>query len=60
MTAIAKRGVYYGYAQVLPPEDKIADFETEALKVQPMVMSMGWNPFYDNKQLTAVNCNLSP
>lgn len=59
MSAIAKTGVYYGYAQVLPPADKIAEFEKEALKVLPMVMSMGWNPFYDNKKLTAVSCNLS-
>lgn len=55
MTAVAKTGVYYGYAQVLPPADKVTEFEKEELQVLPMVMSMGWNPFYDNNKLTAVS-----
>ncbi|KXN87896.1 Riboflavin kinase [Leucoagaricus sp. SymC.cos] len=53
MTAVAKTGVYYGYAQVLSPQDKLAEFEKEELVVLPMVMSMGFNPFYANKKLTA-------
>ncbi|KAF9449883.1 riboflavin kinase [Macrolepiota fuliginosa MF-IS2] len=53
MTNVAKTGVYYGYAQVLPPADKICEFKKEDLQVLPMVMSMGWNPFYDNSKLTA-------
>lgn len=54
MTAVAKTGVYYGYAQVVPPDDKAEEFEKEELVVLPMVMSMGYNPFYDNNKLTAV------
>ncbi|KAF5363848.1 hypothetical protein D9756_000840 [Leucocoprinus leucothites] len=53
MTAVARTGVYYGYAQVIPPQDKVAEFGKEELAVLPMVMSMGFNPFYDNKKLTA-------
>lgn len=56
MTAVARTGVYYGYAQVIPPADNVAEFEKEDLVVLPMVMSMGWNPFYDNQKLTAVSC----
>ncbi|KAF9563715.1 riboflavin kinase [Agrocybe pediades] len=41
ISSVAKTGVYYGYAQL------------EDLKVLPMVMSLGWNPFYKNKSLTA-------
>lgn len=29
-------------------------------KVWPMVMSVGWNPFYGNKELTAVSGRLTP
>jgi riboflavin kinase len=47
-------GVYYGYAQVIPPQEKRADFAPEDLGVLPMVMSLGWNPFYKNEKLTAV------
>jgi riboflavin kinase len=57
MSAVAKRGVYYGYAQVLPPQDQEEEFEKDELVVLPMVMSMGYNPYYDNKKLTAVGDN---
>jgi riboflavin kinase len=51
----AEMGVYYGYAQVIPPAEKRVEFSLEDLMVLPMVMSLGWNPFYKNKQLTAVS-----
>ncbi|KAG8694476.1 riboflavin kinase [Ceratobasidium sp. 395] len=50
MTSVAKPGIYYGYARVhlegpgVLEEDKL---------VWPMVMSMGWNPYYKNEKLTA-------
>ncbi|KAH9482601.1 Riboflavin kinase [Psilocybe cubensis] len=53
ISSVAKTGVYYGYAQVLPPQDHLSDFHNADLKVLPMVMSLGWNPFYKNKVLTA-------
>ncbi|KAJ4492903.1 hypothetical protein C8J55DRAFT_501693 [Lentinula edodes] len=42
-------GVFYGFAKVIPPSsnDHI-DHST-----LPMVMSLGWNPFYKNERLTA-------
>jgi riboflavin kinase len=51
MTSVAKPGIYFGYAKVhfsdkSPESDK---------KVWPMVMSMGWNPYYKNEKLTAVS-----
>ncbi|KAF7313608.1 Flavokinase domain-containing protein [Mycena chlorophos] len=53
ISTVAKTGVYYGYAQVLPPTEGAEQFGPDDFKVQPMVMSLGWNPFYKNKQLTA-------
>ncbi|KAF7776360.1 hypothetical protein Agabi119p4_4753 [Agaricus bisporus var. burnettii] len=53
MTVVAKTGVYYGYAQVIPPAERKGEFEKGELAVLPMVMSLGWNPFYDNKKMTA-------
>lgn len=50
----AEMGVYYGYAQVIPPVEARREFAPEDLKVLPMVMSLGWNPFYKNERLTAV------
>jgi len=49
----AKTGVYYGYAQVLPPKEG-NELSEEDLKVHPMAMSLGWNPFYKNERMTAV------
>ncbi|KAI9595095.1 hypothetical protein BDF19DRAFT_385630 [Syncephalis fuscata] len=40
----AKLGVYYGWAQVVGVEDNT---------VFPMVMSLGWNPFYKNEKRSA-------
>ncbi|KAK7470898.1 riboflavin kinase [Stygiomarasmius scandens] len=48
----AKTGVYYGYAQVLPPKEG-NELSEEDLKVHPMAMSLGWNPFYKNERMTA-------
>ena len=47
MSHVCEQGVYYGFAQVdaVDPEDGA---------VHPMVMSLGWNPFYKNERLTAV------
>ncbi|KAF9485404.1 riboflavin kinase [Pholiota conissans] len=53
LSSVAKTGVYYGYAQVVPSQEHEAGFSPEDLKVLPMVMSLGWNPFYKNKILTA-------
>jgi hypothetical protein len=54
----AEMGVFYGYAQVIPPAANRAEFATEDLIVLPMVMSLGWNPFYKNQQLTGVSHSL--
>ncbi|KAH9077407.1 riboflavin kinase, partial [Lactarius deliciosus] len=47
MTSVCKPGVYFGYAQVYGLSEQEG-------KVHPMVMSLGWNPFYKNERLTAV------
>lgn len=48
MTSVCKPGVYFGYAQVYGLSEQEG-------KVHPMVMSLGWNPFYKNERLTAVS-----
>ncbi|KAJ3509269.1 hypothetical protein NLJ89_g5313 [Agrocybe chaxingu] len=53
ISSVAKTGVYYGYAQVIPPAEHPEGFRLKDLKVLPMVMSLGWNPFYKNEKLTA-------
>ncbi|TFK76148.1 riboflavin kinase [Pluteus cervinus] len=55
ISTVAKTGVYYGYAQVIPPATTTSKSELCAndYKVLPMVMSLGWNPFYKNERLTA-------
>lgn len=40
-------GVYYGWAQV-------GEKDTT---VYPMVMSLGWNPYYNNEKRSAVSCD---
>lgn len=54
MASIAKPGVYYGYARVYPVNERPSELPTEDLVVLPMVMSLGWNPFYKNQRMTAV------
>lgn len=53
MVATVEPGVYYGYAQVLPPEGQQSRLRSEDHQVWPMVMSLGWNPFYKNERMTA-------
>ncbi|KAF8211370.1 hypothetical protein K438DRAFT_1807192 [Mycena galopus ATCC 62051] len=53
ISSVAKTGVYFGYAQVLPPKDGKTELCTDDIRVLPMVMSLGWNPFYKNERLTA-------
>ena len=55
MSNVTQTGVYYGYARVssFNGENKLVLSDEESA-VLPMVMSLGWNPFYKNKQLTAV------
>ena len=47
MSSVCKPGVYFGYTQVY-------GLSGQEGKVHPMVMSLGWNPFYKNERLTAV------
>jgi Riboflavin kinase len=54
ISSVAKTGVYYGYAQVLPLSDGNPSLSGDDTLVHPMVMSLGWNPFYKNEQLSAV------
>jgi riboflavin kinase len=61
MVDVAPLGVYFGYAQVSARRcDHQVDgpssgtLSEEKTVVHPMVMSLGWNPFYKNKKLTAV------
>lgn len=54
MSEVTKTGVYYGYAQVSPIKNGETLLSEEDGRVFPMVMSLGWNPFYKNRQLTAV------
>lgn len=54
MSSVTKTGVYYGYAQIYRPEHEKAPLREEDSKVLPMVMSLGWNPFYKNERMTAV------
>lgn len=53
LSSVAITGVYYGFAQVVPPPEHAANFEPEDIMVLPMVMSLGWNPFYKNERLSA-------
>ena len=53
MRDVTQTGVYYGYAQIYPPSGGPALHPDDA-KVLPMVMSLGWNPFYMNERMTAV------
>lgn len=45
---VLQTGVHYGYARVLLGEDA-----GSADEVLPMVMSIGWNPYYKNEKRTA-------
>ena len=54
MSSVTEPGVYYGYAQVSREKEGQVVLSEEESKVFPMVMSLGWNPFYKNKKLSAV------
>lgn len=51
-------GVYYGYAQIYCPENEQTPLCEKDGQVLPMVMSLGWNPFYKNEHMTAVSPNI--
>lgn len=53
MTQVTQTGVYYGFARVFPEKDGQKVLSDEESQVYPMVMSLGWNPFYKNEKLTA-------
>lgn len=55
ISSVTQTGVYYGFAQVSSSKGDEALLSEEDTLVHPMVMSLGWNPFYKNKQLTAVS-----
>jgi riboflavin kinase len=59
MSSVTKTGVYYGYAQIYCPENEQTPLCEKDGKVLPMVMSLGWNPFYKNERMTAVRLSLS-
>ncbi|KIY45841.1 Flavokinase-domain-containing protein [Fistulina hepatica ATCC 64428] len=53
LSSVARTGVYYGWAQVTPlPHQPTTTWTKVDSQVLPMVMSMGWNPFYHNQKLT--------
>jgi riboflavin kinase len=56
MISTVKTGIYFGYAQVHLecPKGTASQLPDEDLQIWPMVMSIGWNPFYKNEKLTAV------
>lgn len=62
---ILATGVHYGYAKILTNSDsgastsKSLPMSEEHGEVYPMVMSIGWNPFYKNKTRTAVSSILT-
>ncbi|KAF8322031.1 riboflavin kinase [Clavulina sp. PMI_390] len=56
ITSVAKTGIYYGFAKVYEDHEGTEEkgtFAPEDLIVLPMVMSLGWNPYYKNEKLTA-------
>lgn len=57
MKSTSKTGIYFGYARVhatVAETGQYGDVTDEELETYPMVMSLGWNPFYKNEKLTAV------
>ncbi|KAI9001267.1 riboflavin kinase [Trametes punicea] len=53
MSSVTDTGVYFGYAQVSREKDGKVILPEEDGGVLPMVMSLGWNPFYKNQKMTA-------
>jgi riboflavin kinase len=59
IASATKTGIYFGYAQVLPSNsDAQTTWAQDDSKVWPMVMSLGWNPFYKNEKLTAASLKI--
>ena len=58
MSSVTKTGVYYGYARIYSPEQEQTPLCEKDGEVLPMVMSLGWNPFYKNERMTAVRLAL--
>lgn len=54
-TRTLETGVHFGYAQV---DFSRSRDETDHDAVYPMVMSVGWNPYYKNQKRTAVRGQL--
>lgn len=57
ITSVAKTGIYFGYARVHTQHEgseAVGTFTPADLVALPMVMSLGWNPYYKNEKLTAV------
>ncbi|KAF7355107.1 Flavokinase domain-containing protein [Mycena sanguinolenta] len=48
----SSRRVYHAYKSC-PPKDGKTELCQDDIRVHPMVMSLGWNPFYKNEVLTA-------
>ena len=55
MSSVTQTGVYYGYAQVSADKDGKTVLAADDGEVHPMVMSLGWNPFYKNERMSAVS-----
>jgi len=56
MTSVTTTGIYFGYARVDPIVEctgQPGEVKDKELETYPMVMSLGWNPFYKNEKLTA-------
>ncbi|KAH7105726.1 riboflavin kinase [Auriculariales sp. MPI-PUGE-AT-0066] len=53
LTSMVKTGIYFGYAQLVPEPGESSPFQGKDLEVLPMVMSLGFNPFYNNEKMTA-------
>ena len=58
LASAAKTGIYFGYAQIAPRQGESNTLTDEDYQVFPMVMSLGFNPFYNNDKLTAVSADL--
>jgi riboflavin kinase len=54
MSKITETGIYFGYARVCTKDEGHA-LDPDDDGVFPMVMSLGWNPFYKNERMTAVS-----
>jgi len=53
MTSVAQTGIYYGFARVHQSSATPVELGAQGIDTHPMVMSLGWNPFYHNTKMTA-------